>query len=141
MKRKLIALACSAMMMFGFGATASAAAGDLGYVNWQVVVANYPGIQDVVKDIAQEKAQKQQQFDKQSKNMDDKAKIELANKLNAEAAQFEQGKLAPINQDIRATILAVAKKHAIESVVNANAVIVGGTDLTQEVIDSLKSKK
>lgn len=138
MKRKLIAFACSIMMLFGFSATASAAASDLGYVNWAVIVANYPGIQDVVKDINQEKAQKQQQFNEQSKNLDDKAKVELANKLNAEAAKFEQGKLAPIDKDIRATILEVAKKHYIKNVVNANAIVVGGTDLTQEVIEALK---
>ena len=68
----------------------------------------------------------------------DQEKIELANKLNAQMAKFEQRKYEPINKKIRETILSVAQANKVDSVVNANAMIVGGKDLTKKVIAELK---
>ena len=68
----------------------------------------------------------------------DQEKIELANKLNAQMAKFEQRKYDPINKKIRETILSVAQANKVDSVVNANAMIVGGKDLTKKVITALK---
>ena len=137
MKKKLMTLLCSLLMALGFSASAFAA--ELGFVDWNAVVANYPGIKNVAVEIANEKARLQAQFDEQAKALaTDKEKIELANKLNAQMAKFEQGKYEPINKKIRKTILTVAKKNGIDSVVNAGAMIAGGKDLTKEVIAALK---
>ena len=137
MKKKLMTLLCSLLMALGFSARALAA--EVGYVDWNAVVANYPGIKNVAVEIANEKARLQAQFDEQAKALaTDKEKIELANKLNAQMAKFEQGKYEPINKKIRKTILTVAKTNGIDSVVNAGAMIAGGKDLTKEVIAALK---
>jgi len=137
MKKKLMTLLCSALMALGFSTSAFAA--ELGFVDWNAVVANYPGIKQVAQEVIAEKARLQEQFNTESKALaTDKEKIELANKLNAQMAQFEQGKYEPINKKIRRTILRVAKTNNIDSVVNAGAMIVGGKDLTQEVIAALK---
>ncbi|MBQ8691221.1 MAG: OmpH family outer membrane protein [Phascolarctobacterium sp.] len=137
MKKKLMTLLCSLLMALGFSASALAA--EVGYVDWNAVVANYPGIKNVAVEIANEKARLQAQFDEQAKALaTDKEKIELANKLNAQMAKFEQGKYEPINNKIRKTILTVAKTNGIDSVVNAGAMIAGGKDLTKEVIAALK---
>ena len=137
MKKKLMTLLCSALMALGFSTSAFAA--ELGFVDWNAVVANYPGIKQVAQEVIAEKARLQEQFNTESKALaTDKEKIELANKLNAQMAQFEQGKYDPINKKIRRTILRVAKTNNIDSVVNAGAMIVGGKDLTQEVIAALK---
>ncbi|MBR6636536.1 MAG: OmpH family outer membrane protein [Phascolarctobacterium sp.] len=137
MKKKLMTLLCSLLMALGFSASALAA--EVGYVDWNAVVANYPGIKNVAVEIANEKARLQAQFDEQAKALaTDKEKIELANKLNAQMAKFEQGKYEPINKKIRKTILTVAKTNGIDSVVNAGAMIAGGKDLTKEVIAALK---
>ena len=137
MKKKLMTLLCSALMALGFSTSAFAA--ELGFVDWNAVVANYPGIKEVAQEVIAEKARLQEQFNTESKALaTDKEKIELANKLNAQMAKFEQGKYEPINKKIRRTILRVAKTNNIDSVVNAGAMIVGGKDLTQEVIAALK---
>ena len=137
MKKKLMTLLCSALMALGFSTSAFAA--ELGFVDWNAVVANYPGIKEVAQEVVAEKTRLQAQFNEQAKALTtDQEKIELANKLNAQMAQFEQGKYEPINKKIRRTILRVAKTNNIDSVVNAGAMIVGGKDLTQEVIAALK---
>lgn len=139
MKKKLMTLLCSLLMALGFSTSAFAA--ELGFVDWNAVVANYPGIKQVAQEVIAEKARLQEQFNTESKALaTDKEKIELANKLNAQMAQFEQGKYEPINKKIRRTILRVAKTNNIDSVVNAGAMIAGGKDLTQEVIAALNAK-
>ena len=139
MKKKLMTLLCSLLMALGFSTSAFAA--ELGFVDWNAVVANYPGIKQVAQEVIAEKARLQEQFNTESKALaTDKEKIELANKLNAQMAQFEQGKYEPINKKIRRTILRVARTNNIDSVVNAGAMIVGGKDLTQEVIAALNAK-
>ena len=137
MKKKLMTLFCSALMALGFSTSAFAA--ELGFVDWNAVVANYPGIKEVAQEVVAEKNRLQAQFNEQAKALTtDQEKIELANKLNAQMAKFEQGKYDPINKKIRRTILRVAKTNNIDSVVNAGAMIAGGKDLTQEVIAALK---
>ena len=137
MKKKLMTLLCSALMALGFSTSAFAA--ELGFVDWNAVVANYPGIKQVAQEVIAEKTRLQAQFNEQAKALTtDQEKIELANKLNAQMAKFEQGKYEPINKKIRRTILRVAKTNNIDSVVNAGAMIAGGKDLTQEVIAALK---
>ncbi len=137
MKKKLMTLLCSLLMTLGF--SASAFAGELGFVDWNAVVANYPGIKEVAQEVVAEKTRLQAQFDEQAKALTtDKEKIELANKLNAQMAKFEQRKYDPINKKIRETILSVAQANKVDSVVNANVMIVGGKDLTKKVITALK---
>ena len=139
MKKKFMTLLCSALMALGF--STSAFAGELGFVDWNAVVANYPGIKEVAQEVVAEKTRLQAQFNEQAKTLaTDKEKIELANKLNAQMAKFEQGKYEPINKKIRRTILSVAKNNKIDSVVNTGAMIVGGKDLTKEVIAALNVK-
>ena len=137
MNKKLMTLLCSALMALGFSTSTFAA--EVGFVDWNAVVANYPGIKEVAQEVVAEKTRLQAQFNTESKALaTDKEKIELANKLNAQMAKFEQGKYEPINKKIRRTILRVAKTNNIDSVVNAGAMIAGGKDLTQEVIAALK---
>lgn len=137
MKKKLMTLLCSLLMTLGF--SASAFAGEFGFVDWNAVVANCPGIKEVVQEVASEKARLQAQFNEQAKTLTtDKEKIELASKLNAQMAKFEQRKYEPINKKIRETILSVAQANQVDSVVNANVMIVGGKDLTKKVITALK---
>lgn len=139
MKKKLMTLLCSLLMTLGFSASALAA--EVGYVDWNAVVANYPGIKQVAQEVVAEKTRLQEQFNTEAKALaTDQEKIELANKLNAQMAQFEQGKYEPINKKIRRTILRVAKTNNIDSVVNAGVMIAGGKDLTQEVIAALNTK-
>ena len=134
--KKLSTLLMSAVMALGISASAFAA--PVGVVNVNAILNSYPGITEIAQSVAQEKARLQEEFDKQSANMSDKDKQALAQKLNQQLADFEQKKMTPVQKKINKTILSVAKAHDIDSVVNMNAMVAGGKDLTDEVIKALK---
>ncbi len=134
--KKLSTLLMSAVMALGISASAFAA--PVGVVNVNAILNNYPGITEIAKSVAQEKARLQDEFNKQSANMSDQDKQALAQKLNQQLAYFEQKKMTPVQKKINKTILSVAKAHDIDSVVNMNAMVAGGKDLTDEVIKALK---
>lgn len=136
MKKKLSTLALSAVMALGISASAFAA--PVGVVNVNAILNSYPGITEIAKSVAQEKTRLQDEFNKQSVNMNDQQKQELAAKLNKQLADFEQKKMGPVQRKINKTILDVAKANNIDSVVNMNAMVAGGKDLTDDVIKALK---
>ena len=136
MKKKLMTLLMSAVMALGISASAFAA--PVGVVNVNAIVNSYPGITEIAKSVAQEKNRLQEEFNKQSANMNDAEKQALAEKLSKQLADFEQKKMAPVQRKINKTILDVAKANNIGSVVNMNAMVAGGKDLTDEVIKALK---
>ena len=134
--KKLSTLLRSAVIALGISASAFAA--PVGVVNVNAILNNYPGITEIAQSVAQEKARLQDEFNKQSANMSDADKQALAQKLNQQLAEFEQKKMTPVQKKINKTILSVAKAHDIDSVVNMNAMVAGGKDLTDEVIKALK---
>ena len=134
--KKLSTLLMSAVMALGISASAFAA--PVGVVNVNAILNSYPGITEIAQSVAQEKARLQEEFNKQSANMSDKDKQALAQKLNQQLADFEQKKMTPVQKKINKTILSVAKAHDIDSVVNMNAMVACGKDLTDEVIKALK---
>lgn len=73
--------------------------------------------------------------------MDAKAQQDLQQKLNKELADFEAKKMAPVQKEIRTTIDQVAAAKGIKSVVNIQAMVSGGKDLTGDVVKALKNKQ
>lgn len=140
MKKKLMALVCSLIMTLGFAATASAAdqSNLIGFVNVQYVLQNYPDIKDIVKQISDEKVKLENQYNEQSQNMTDSDKETLRSNLSQEYTNFEQSKMAPVQQKIQQTIAKVATKNGIQNVVNSNSMLFGGKDLTGEIIKALQ---
>ena len=131
------------MMSLGLCSSALAAENDgvVGFVNMQAIVASYPGIKDIAQEIANKRNDLQKSFNEQAKNLDAQAQQDLQQKLNKELADFEAKKLAPVQKTIRTTIDQVAAAQGIKSVVNIQAMVTGGKDLTGEVVKVLKNKQ
>ena len=131
------------MMSLGLCSSALAAENDgvVGFVNMQAIVASYPGIKDIAQEIANKRNDLQKSFKEQAKNLDAKAQQDLQQKLNKELADFEAKKMAPVQKTIRTTIDQVAAAQGIKSVVNIQAMVTGGKDLTGEVVKVLKNKQ
>ncbi len=143
MKQKLLAFVMTIMMSLGLCSSALAAGNDgvVGFVNMQAIVASYPGIKDIAQEIANKRNDLQKSFNEQAKNLDAKAQQDLQQKLNKELADFEAKKMAPVQKTIRTTIDQVAAAQGIKSVVNIQAMVTGGKDLTGEVVKVLKNKQ
>lgn len=142
MKKKFLSLVMTLMMSLGICATsfAAEAPGTVGFVNVQVVLNSYPGIQNIAKQIADKRASLQKQFNEQSKGKDAKAQEELQAKLNQELGAFENRKMEPVKKAINKAVLQVANGHGINSVVNMTAMVAGGKDLTNDVVKALAAK-
>ena len=141
MKKKIMSVLATLLLSFGISANAFAADCLLGVVNMPQILQSYPGIAQILQEINAEKVRIQQDVNAKVANLtDDKAKAELVAKANKDFAAFEQSKLEPVQKKIKRTIDKVAKTNNIQNVVNANIMVSGGKDLTQEVIQALNPK-
>ena len=117
------------------------AAGN-GYVDYNAVIAATPAFSQAQKELVTAQQTLQQQFNNQSKEMNDKQKKELALKLDkqlqAKQQEIQKNEIVPAVNKIRAAIEAAAKKNGIDFVVQESAWLYGGKDLTQEVINQMK---
>ena len=139
MKKLLVSGICAAGILMVPGM--ASAAGN-GYVDYNAVISATPAFSQAQRDLVTAQQTLQQQFNTQSKNMNDKQKQELAQKLNKQLQQkqldIQRNQIVPAVNKIRAAIEAVAKKDGIDFVVQESAWLYGGKDLTQEVINQMK---
>lgn len=128
------------LLFFFFTLPVNAAKMDVGYLNRQKVLSNYPGIQDTVKTIEEQRQAAQQEYDEKSKNMSDEDKFRLNDEIAIRVAQQEAQIMNPIAEKINMAIIKVAKDNKMKQVFDAEIVIHGGKDLTELVIKELNEK-
>lgn len=144
MKKLIATLMTAATLTFGVSATTFAATPTtattttVAYINTQVVLSSYPGIENIAKEISDKQIALQNSFNEQAKTLDEQARQDLQVKLNKELAEFENSKMEPVQKAIGKAIEKVAKANKVDSIVNSNMMVFGGKDLTDEVVKSLK---
>lgn len=138
-KKLLVSGLCAAGILLVPGV--ASAAGN-GYVDYNAVISATPAFSQAQKELVTTQQTLQQQFNTQSKGMNDKQKKELAQKLDkqlqAKQLEIQKNEIVPAVNKIRAAIEAAAKKNGIDFVVQESAWLYGGKDLTQEVINQMK---
>lgn len=127
-------------------------AGEFAVVDVNSVVENYTKAQEVAADL-KVKESEMQKFLKDAQEQIEKAKTPVEKQALEKklGEQFELKRKAYLNsqadkwqaveKDIIDTINSVAAKRKSDMVFNKSAVIVGGTDITDEVIKQLNSAK
>lgn len=145
MKKLIATLMTVATLTFGVSATTFAAPqattatiATVAYINTQVILSSYPGIENIAKEISDKQIVLQNSFNEQAKTLDEQARQDLQVKLNKELAEFENSKMEPVQKAIGKAIEKVAKANKVDSIVNSNMMVFGGKDLTDEVVKSLK---
>lgn len=144
MRKNILTLLMAFMMALGCAAVASAAPASgnaIGYVNTQKVFQSYPDMQMTMSALDMEQQKLEAQFQKESAGLDDNGKQELYNKLVQQMAQREQELMDPIRKNIRKAIEKAAAAKGINSVVDADAMLAGGVDLTDDVIAEVSKGK
>ena len=133
-----------AMSAGGFGSSvASAAASEsaIGVVDYQVLVSQYPKLEQLNSEMEKAKNEARAEFDSKSQNMNDQQKEEYYRQLQ-ERLQVKFKELDDaLRKDIDEVIKKVADKKGLKVVVEKSTVIYGGTDITDEVAKSLQSTK
>ncbi|SDE28948.1 OmpH family outer membrane protein [Sporomusa acidovorans] len=107
---------------------------SIGYVNRQQVFAGYPGIQDLMNRIQAMRAEAQKDYDANAKGLPPADKKAYSDKLAQQEAQREDELMKPVGDKIEAAIKAVAAEKGLTVILDAGAVVYGGTDITADVI-------
>lgn len=133
-----------AMSAGGFGSSvASAAASEsaIGVVDYQVLVSQYPKLEQLNSEMEKAKNEARAEFDSKSQNMNDQQKEEyyrqLQERLQVKFKELDEA----LRKDIDEVIKKVADKKGLKVVVEKSTVVYGGTDITDEVAKSLQSTK
>ena len=133
MKKLIATLMTVATLTFGVSATTFAApqattatTATVAYINTQVILSSYPGIENIAKEISDKQIVLQNSFNEQAKTLDEQARQDLQVKLNKELAEFENSKMEPVQKAIGKAIEKVAKANKVDSIVNSNMMFFGG---------------
>lgn len=142
MKRKILALACSAFLSLGVLTAAlpqtAEAAASIGYVNVQKVFNTHPEMSNIRSTLQVEQQKLEKEFAEKSKNMSDKDKAAYLDKLRGQLIQKERSLIEPLQKKIRQAIEKAAKEKGVETVIDASAIVYGGLDLTDDVVKAAK---
>lgn len=127
------------MALMSMGDTASAApASNIGVVDQQQVISANPSLSADYQQKMQATAQDMQKdFDEKSRDMTDEEKEKLFADMQQ---QFNEKRVAiekEMQDKVNAAVQSVASKKGLSLVVDKNAVIYGGTDITKDVTTSL----
>ena len=142
MRKKLMSFVLSVLCVLGVVSVPvqAEAAGEPGYVNLQAIFAAYPDINTVGINIQEEQKKLQQEYNSQAQNLNDKDKAALEKELSQRLTQKQMEIMQPIRDSVIKAIAEAAKAKDIGYVVNAEGMVYGGTDLTQDVINIIRQK-
>ena len=133
-----------AMSAGGFGSSVASAAGSesaIGVVDYQVLVSQYPKLEQLNSEMEKAKNEARAEFDSKSQNMNDQQKEEYYRQLQ-ERLQVKFKELDDaLRKDIDEVIKKVADKKGLKVVVEKSTVVYGGTDITDEVAKALQAGK
>ena len=139
MKKQILSLLVAVLVCVGFAGVLSPktvlAADTIGFVNVQRVFASYPDISSARAAIGLEQKKAQEEFQSKAAGLDDEGKRALDKTLTERIAQREDELMGPIQKKILAAINKVAKAQGISTVFDSAAIVVGGKDITKDVID------
>lgn len=138
-RKKLILLAVLSVFSLAIASGVALAAEKIGVIEPNTVISQHPKMAQVRKQI-QEVLQKKQEEAKAAiaKEKDDKKKAEIYQTKQNEAAVEEQKLMAPILKDMDVAIRSVAKAKGLTLVIDVAQALMGGVDITQDVIAELK---
>ncbi len=145
---KLMALTLTAGLMIGLGNQAFA---EVGYINYQKVLENYPAAQQAVKEIDSKSLELQQYMvdkEKQYKSLDTPLKkqnfeTQTATEFNAKQEalfKLRNTKETQILNQVQTAAKAVMVAQKLDAIVSDQVIFVGGVDITDLVIQKLKGQ-
>lgn len=111
-------------------------------VNSQYLLRNHPRAQQTMKRLEAMMRAKQQEAAKEAEKATDREKkAQIVAKKQREAAEEERKLMQPLEKEIFAAIRTVSRAKGCDMVLEMGAVILGGVDITQDVVAELKKAK
>ena len=149
-KKSLLLLGLVSLFLLSAGTAFAAAAAkspvtaasSIGVIDMDDIVNSHPGLakaRQQMSDLARKKQNEAKTAaDKESDNA---KKAQIVRSKQMELAQEEQKLMEPIFKDCQQAVREVAAKQKLTLVLNKSVVLIGGVDITQDVIQQLAKKK
>lgn len=113
---------------------ASAASSNVGVVDYNQVMSQHPQVQSASSEMQQAIQDAQKDFEEKSANMNDQEKRDYYTQTQQRLQQKQQELMEPITQSVEDSVKKIAEQKGLSVVLDKNAVIYGGTDITQDVV-------
>ena len=142
--RNFLALSVTAFLFFlAVGGSANAAVDSVGVIDMYEVTNNHPKMNDAKAQMATISRQKETEAKAAAdKESDPAKKAQIVQAKRMELAREEQKIMDPIFRDCQRAVREVATNKKLTLVLNKSVVLIGGSDITQDVIQQLaKTKK
>ncbi|MBQ7516273.1 MAG: OmpH family outer membrane protein [Schwartzia sp.] len=128
----VVAIGVSQMGMAG--SVASAASSAIGVIDFRQAMSQSSDLQTANQQMQDAVAAAKVEFEEKSANMSEDEKAAYYQQTQERLQQKQQDLIEPIQQKIEAEVKAVAEAKGLQVVLDKNAVVYGGQDITQDVI-------
>ena len=142
--RNFLVLSVTALVfVLAAGGAANAAVDSVGVIDMYEVTNNHPKMNDAKAQLATISRQKETEAKAAAdKESDPAKKAQIVQAKRMELAKEEQKIMDPIFRDCQRAVREVATNKKLTLVLNKSVVLIGGSDITQDVIQQLaKTKK
>jgi outer membrane protein len=113
----------------------------IGVIDSQMVITKHPNFESAMKELQGISKKKEDEARAAAdKEPDEARKAQLIREKRMELAKEEQRLMEPIIKDAQLAVRTVAKRKGITIVLEKASVYVGGTDITEDVIQELIKK-
>ena len=123
-----------ALTQFGPGMASAAGNSNVGTVDYRQVMSQHPQLQSANSELQQAVQDAQKEFEEKSANMNDQEKSDYYQQTQQRLQQKQQELLEPIQKSVEDAVKSVADAKGLTVVIDKNAVVYGGTDITQDVV-------
>ena len=127
-------VAIGVSQMGAAGSVASAASSAIGVIDYRQAMSQSSDLQTANQQMQDAVAAAKVEFEQKSANMSDEEKASYYQQTQERLQQKQQDLIEPIQKKIEAEVKAVAEAKGLQVVLDKNAVVYGGQDITQDVI-------
>ena len=137
--RNFLVLSVTALVfVLAAGGSANAAVDSVGVIDMYEVTNNHPKMNDAKAQLATISRQKETEAKAAAdKESDPAKKAQIVQAKRMELAKEEQKIMDPIFRDCQQAVREVAVNKKLTLVLNKSVVLIGGSDITQDVIQQL----
>lgn len=137
--RNFLVLSVTALVfVLAAGGTVNAAVDSVGVIDMYEVTNNHPKMNDAKAQLATISRQKETEAKAAAdKESDPAKKAQIVQAKRMELAKEEQKIMDPIFRDCQQAVREVAVNKKLTLVLNKSVVLIGGSDITQDVIQQL----
>lgn len=137
--RNFLVLSVTALVfVLAAGGAANAAVDSVGVIDMYEVTNNHPKMNDAKAQLATISRQKETEAKAAAdKESDPAKKAQIVQAKRMELAKEEQKIMDPIFRDCQQAVREVATNKKLTLVLNKSVVLIGGSDITQDVIQQL----